>query len=105
MRLTIIEFYHTNPVLLNHCLSEYKDRNLKKMAMDKLTTSLNRSEEEIKNHWHSLKTVFDREDKKQTESSKNLAQVLQKCTSLIGNTLIALDLYEIVQKLMCKNQL
>ena len=60
--MTIIEFYHTNPVLWNHCLSEYKDRNLKKMAMDKLTTTLNRSEEEIKNH---------REDKRQKASKKS----------------------------------
>ena len=60
--MTIIEFYHTNPVLWNHCLSEYKDRNLKKMAMDKLTTTLNRSEEEIKNHW---------EDKRQKASKKS----------------------------------
>jgi hypothetical protein len=69
--MTVIEFYHTNPVLWNHCLSEYKDRNLKKLAMDKLTAILSCSEEEIKNHWHSIKTVFDREDKRQKSSKKS----------------------------------
>ena len=70
--MTVIEFYKENPVLWNQCLADYKDRNLKKLALEKLKSSLkNRSDDEIKNHWHSLKTIFDREDKRQKGSKKS----------------------------------
>lgn len=67
---TLVEFYKENNFLWNHHLTEYKDRQLKEAALNKLVAQLNgRSQDEIKQQWHSLKTIFDREDKR-IEGSK-----------------------------------
>ena len=101
---TVIEFYKENPVLWNHCLTDYKDWNLKKLALEKLKSLLkNRSDDEIKNHWHSLKAIFDREDKRQKGSSQ--AQVLPKSTRQVGSTLIYLSSQRIVLILTSPNPL
>ena len=100
----VIEFYKENPVLWNHCLTDYKDRNLKKLALEKLKSLLkNHSDDEIKNHWHSLKTIFDWEDKRQKGSSQ--AQVLPKSTRQVGSTLIYLSSQRIVLSLTSPNAL
>ena len=70
--ITLIEFYKENPLLWNHCLPEYKDRNLKRLAFERLKDVLvNHSDEDVKSHWHSLKTIFDREEKRQRGSKKS----------------------------------
>ena len=70
--VSLIEFYRENPCLWNHCSAEYRDRDAKNLAMEKLKDILKRfTEEEIKAHWHSVKTVFDREEKREKGSKKS----------------------------------
>ena len=53
-------------------LQEYRDRNLPKLAMDKITANFEkRTEEEIKNQWHTLKTIYQREYTKQEARKKS----------------------------------
>jgi hypothetical protein len=60
---TVVEFYKENEFLWNHHLTDYKDRDKRSLAMDKLQGMLGmkRSIEEIKSQWHSLKRIFERE--------------------------------------------
>jgi hypothetical protein len=61
----LIDYYHSNPVLWDHQCQEYRDRNLKSIAMEEKLRSLlkTRTDEEVKNQWHNLKTIFQGEDK------------------------------------------
>ncbi len=70
--ITLIELYEGNPVLWDHLSQEYRDRNLRKLAMDKIKASFEkRTEEEIKNQWHTLKTIYQREYTRQEASIKS----------------------------------
>ena len=67
-----MELYEGNPVLWDHLSQEYRDRNLRKLAMDKIKASFEkRTEEEIKNQWHTLKTIYQREYTRQEASKKS----------------------------------
>ena len=69
---TLIELYESHPVLWDHHSKEYRDRNLRKLAMDNIKESLGkRTEEEIKSQWHTLKTIHQREHKRQEGSKKS----------------------------------
>ena len=62
----MIEYYKQNDILWNHSLSSYKDRNLKELSYTKLSELLpGRSHDDIKNRWNVLKTIFNREIKKE----------------------------------------
>ena len=70
--VSLIEFYRESTCLWNHCTAEYRDRNAKILAMEKLKDMLKRfTEEEIKGHSHAIKTVFDREEKREKGSKKS----------------------------------
>jgi hypothetical protein len=70
--VTLIELNEGNPVLWDHLSQEYRDRNLRKLAMDKIKASFEkRTEEEIKNQWHTLKTIYQREHTRQEASKKS----------------------------------
>ncbi|CAB3999816.1 Hypothetical predicted protein, partial [Paramuricea clavata] len=70
--ITLIELYESNPVLWDHFSQGYRDRNLRKLAMDKIKESFEkRTEEEIKSQWHTLKTIYQREYKRQEASKKS----------------------------------
>ena len=70
--LKLIELYEGNPVLWDHLSQEYRDRNLRKLAIDKIKESFKkRTEEDIKNQWHTLKTIHQREHKRQEASKKS----------------------------------
>ena len=57
--LKLIELYEGNPVLWDHFSREYRDRNLRKLAMDKIKESFEiRTEEDMKNQWYTLKTIY-----------------------------------------------
>ena len=56
--ITLIELYESNPVLWDHFSQGYRDRNLRKLSMDKIKESFEkRTEEEIMSQWHTLKTI------------------------------------------------
>lgn len=66
----LIEFYRENDCLWNHHLESYRDRDKRQLLLTKLQEQLStRSIEQIKSQWHSLKTIFDRENKR-VEGSK-----------------------------------
>ena len=51
--------------------AKYRARNAENLAMEKLKDMLKRfTEEEIKAHWHAVKTVFDREEKREKGEQK-----------------------------------
>ena len=65
----LIEYYKQNDILWNHSLSSYRDRNLKELSYTKLSELLpGRSHDDIKNRWNVLKTIFNREVKKEEDS-------------------------------------
>ena len=65
----LIEYYKQNDILWNHSLSSYKDRNLKELSYTKLSELLpGRSHDDIKSRWNVLKTIFNREVKKEEDS-------------------------------------
>jgi len=65
----LIEYYKQNYILWNHSLSSYRDRNLKELSYTKLSELLpGRSYDDIKNRWNVLKTIFNREVKKEEDS-------------------------------------
>ena len=69
---TLIDFYRVNEFLWNHRVSCYKDREKRSMAMTKLQEILNnRTVEEIKSQWHSLRTIFEREYKRMMGSKRS----------------------------------
>ena len=57
---TLISFYEENPQLWNHNLKDYRNHDLRKIAMGKLLKELNKSEEELKKEWHSLRVQFNK---------------------------------------------
>ena len=70
---TVVELYRENEFQWNHHLADYKDRNKRSLAMEKLQEMLGmkRSVEEIKSQWHSLKTIFEREHKRVMGSKRS----------------------------------
>ena len=65
----LIERYKENDQLWNHSLTSYRDRTLKELNYTKLCDILpGRSQEDIKTRWNVLKTIFNREVKKEEES-------------------------------------
>ena len=65
----LIEYFKENDQLWNHHLTSYWHRNLKELNFTKLCELLpGRSREEITKQWNILKTIFNREVKKEEES-------------------------------------
>ena len=68
----LMDFYRENEFLWNHNVNDYKNRNKRSMAMTKLQGLFpNRSVDEIKSQWHSLKTIFEREHKRVMGSKRS----------------------------------
>ena len=62
---TLIEFFKENSFLWDHHLETYRDRNLREVTLNKLVEILSgRSVDDIKYQWHSLRTIFERENKR-----------------------------------------
>jgi hypothetical protein len=61
----LVEFYKQNDQLWDHNLPSYRDRNLKELNYKKLNEIIGRNQDDIKKHWHSLKTIFYRELKRE----------------------------------------
>ena len=65
----LIEFYKQNDQLWNHHLTSYRDRNLRDLNFKKLCEILpNRSQDDVKKQWSSLKTIFFRELKREEDT-------------------------------------
>ena len=65
----LIEFYKQNDQLWNHHLTSYRDRNLRDLNFKKLCEILpNRSQDDVKKQWSSLKTIFYRELKREEDT-------------------------------------
>ena len=62
-----ITFYEANPVLWNHGMAEYCDRNLLRDLLQKLVLEFDEkfSVEEIKKEWNTLSTYYKREKQKE----------------------------------------
>ena len=68
---TLIDFYKQHTFLWDHHTEQYKDRNLRDVTLNKLLDMLSgRTIEDIKSQWHSLKTIFDRENKREEGSKR-----------------------------------
>lgn len=68
----LIDFYKEHNFLWDHHMEQYKDRNLRDATLNKLLDMLSgRTIEDIKNHWHTLKTIFDRENKREEGSKRS----------------------------------
>ena len=69
---SLIDFYKEHSFLWDHHTEQYKDRNLRDVTFNKLLDLLSgRTIEDIKNQWHSLKTIFDRENKREEGSKRS----------------------------------
>ena len=80
--VSLIEFHRENACLWNHCSAGYRNGNAKNLAMEKLKDVLKRfTEEEIKAHWHAVKTAFDREEKREKGSKKSGAGMTEVYSS------------------------
>lgn len=65
----LIEYYKQNEQLWNHHLASYRDRQVRELNYKKLCELLpGRSHDDIKKQWNILKTIFNREVKKEEES-------------------------------------
>ena len=97
---TLIDFYKEHTFLWDHHTEQYKDRNLRDVTLNKLLDMLSgRTIEDFKSQWHSLKTIFDRENKRE-EGSKwsGLEPIL--CTSRHGSIMIRCSLLKNVKMLI-----
>ena len=66
----LIDFYRANEQLWNHKLPSYRDRALKDLNYQAVCDILpNRKQDKIKKQWNFLKTMFNREQKRD-EGSK-----------------------------------
>lgn len=68
----LIDFYKSNPSLWNHNLTEYRDRNLRNVLMQKLCSEIfddKFKEEELKRFWHNLVTTYKREKQREEASA------------------------------------
>jgi hypothetical protein len=62
-RQQLIDFYKEHPMLWNSNLKEYRNRELRRVNLERLAEQLNLrySVEKIQQEWHNLMTYFDRE--------------------------------------------
>ena len=66
---TLTDFYKEHNFLWDHHTEQYKDRNLRDVTLSKLLDMLSgRTIEDIKCQRHSLKTIFDRKNKREKGS-------------------------------------
>ncbi|CAH3013929.1 unnamed protein product, partial [Porites evermanni] len=82
-REQLIEFYKQNDQLWNHHLTSYRDRNLRDLNFKKLCEILpNRSQDDVKKQWSSLKTIFYRELKREEDTKVRSDDVDPAVTTL-----------------------
>lgn len=68
---TLIDFYKEHTFLWDHYTEHYKEHNLRDVTLNKLLDMLSgHTIEGIKSQWHSLKTIFDRENKREEGSKR-----------------------------------
>ena len=69
-REILITFYQNNPVLWNHGMVEYRDRNIRCSLIQKLVEQFDEkfTEEDIKKEWNSLLTHYKREKQSEVTS-------------------------------------
>jgi len=67
----LINFYKENPLLWDISLQEYRNRDSRRMAFKKLGELLNKTEEECKKQWHSLRVQFNKNCTRHESSKKS----------------------------------
>ena len=67
----LINFYKENPLLWDISLQEYRNRDSRRLAFKKLSELLNKTEEECKKQWHSLRVQFNKNCTRHESSKKS----------------------------------
>jgi len=76
-RETLITFYHSNPLLWNHGLTKYRDRNIRRALIQKLVEDLDDkfTEDDIKKEWNSLMSRYRKERQAENTSKSSGAGI------------------------------
>lgn len=69
----LIELYHSNEILWNHSLTEYKNNNKKVDVLKEMSTSLGCDVPEVKKKIKNLRSQFHREHKMMYKTSSGQA--------------------------------
>ena len=67
----LINFYKENPLLWDISLQEYRNRDSRRLAFKKLSELLNKTKEECKKQWHSLRVQFNKNCTRHESSKKS----------------------------------
>ena len=72
-RQQLIDYYKEHPMLWNSQLKDYRNRDLRRVNLERLARQLDSrySVEKIQQEWHNLTTYFDRERMRMEGSKKS----------------------------------
>lgn len=72
-KMTLVEFYKNSPHLWDNSLQEYRDRDRKRVSLDKLVKEFDEkyNRKQLTDTWHKMTTKYHSESSKQESSMKS----------------------------------